>query len=45
MNVWPAMVIVPVRWFEPVLAATVKPTVPLPVPGAPEVMLIHEALL
>jgi hypothetical protein len=29
----------------PALAATVNPTVPLPVPEDPEVILIHEALL
>ena len=39
------MVIVPVRWPAVVLAATLKPTVPLPVPDAPEVTVIQEALL
>jgi hypothetical protein len=35
---------VPVR-AAPVLAATLKPTDPLPVPEAPEVIVIHVALL
>jgi hypothetical protein len=42
VNVWPAAVTVPVR-EAPVLAATEKPTVPVPVPDAP-VMVIHGAL-
>ena len=35
---------VPLR-APPVFAATVKPTEPLPVPLAPEVTVIHDALL
>ncbi len=38
------MVIVPVL-LEPILAATEKATVPLPVPLPPAVTVIHEALL
>jgi hypothetical protein len=38
------MLSVPVR-CAPVFAATLNATVPLPVPLAPEVMVIHEALL
>jgi hypothetical protein len=38
------MVNVPVRFF-PVLAATLKRTVPLPLPVAPEVIVIHESWL
>jgi hypothetical protein len=45
VNVSPAMVIVPVRWLVPVLAATVKATVPLPVPLLPEVIFIQLTLL
>lgn len=44
MNVWLAIVIVPLR-AAPVFAATVKPTDPLPVPLAPDVTVIHDALL
>jgi hypothetical protein len=44
VNVWPAMVIVPVR-AAPVFAATVKLTDPGPVPAAPAVIVIHDALL
>ena len=43
MNVCPAIVIVPVRAAVPVLAATLKPTVPLPDPLAPLVTVIHVA--
>ena len=35
LNVWPAIVTVPVRCAVPVFAATVTATVPLPVPLAP----------
>jgi hypothetical protein len=45
LNVCPAMVIVPSRVVGPVLPANVQPTVPLPVPGVPEVTVIHPALL
>ncbi len=38
------MVIVPLR-AEPVFAPTLKPTDPLPVPLAPDVTVIHDALL
>jgi hypothetical protein len=41
VNVWPAIVMVPVR-VTPELAAAVKLTSPLPVPVAPEAMVIHE---
>ena len=44
MNVWLAIVIVPLR-AAPVFAATVKPTDPLPVPLAPDVTVIQDALL
>jgi hypothetical protein len=44
VNVWLAIVIVPLR-AAPVFAATVKPTDPLPVPLAPEVTVIQDALL
>lgn len=44
VNVWPATVIVPVR-AAPVFAATLKVTLPLPLPVAPAVIAIHEALL
>jgi hypothetical protein len=40
VNVWPAIVIVPLR-ADPVLAATLNPTGPLPVPDAPDVTVIH----
>jgi hypothetical protein len=39
--VWPAIVIVPVRLVESGLAATLNATVPLPVPLAPLVIVIH----
>jgi len=44
VKVWPAIVIVPDR-AVPVLAATLYPTDPLPVPDAPEVTVIHVAPL
>jgi hypothetical protein len=44
VNVRPATVRVPVL-AAPVFAATLNATLPLPVPLAPEVMVIHEALL
>jgi hypothetical protein len=40
VNVWPAMVAVPVR-AAPVLAATLISTEPFPVPDAPDVTVIH----
>lgn len=40
VNVWPAIVIVPLR-ADPLLAATLNPTAPLPVPDAPDVTVIH----
>ena len=43
-NVRPPAVIVPVRWL-PVLAAKVKPTVREPVPDAPLVIVIHDAVV
>ena len=45
VKVWPPMVSVPVRESSPVFAATLKPTVPLPLPLAPPVTVIQEALL
>ena len=44
MKVWPAIVIVPVR-CGPMLAATEKPTAPLPAPLAPELIVIQLSLL
>jgi len=44
VNVRPATVRVPVL-AAPVFAATVNATLPLPVPLAPDVTVIHEALL
>ena len=44
VNVWPAIVSVPLR-AAPVLAATLNSTDPLPLPLAPEVMLIQDALV
>ncbi len=44
VKVWPAMVIVPLRW-APVLAATATLTLPLPVPVAPLLTVSHVALL
>jgi hypothetical protein len=45
VKVWPATVSVPVRDEVDVLAATVNATVPLPLPEAPLVTVIHAALL
>ena len=45
VKVCPAIVIVPVREVVPVLAATLKLTVPLPLPFAPAVTVIQAALL
>jgi hypothetical protein len=45
VNVEPAMVSVPVRLVVPVLAATLNVTGPDPEPEAPEVTVIHVALL
>jgi hypothetical protein len=45
VNVFPATAIVALRGLLPVLAATVNPTVPLPVPGVPPVRPIHGALV
>jgi hypothetical protein len=42
LNVWPAIVSVPVR-ASPLFAAIVNATVPLPLPDAPLVIEIHEA--
>ncbi len=44
VKVWPAMVIVPVR-CGPVFAATENCVAPLPLPLAPEAIVIHAALL
>jgi len=44
VNVWPAIVSVPVRAL-PVFAATLNETLPSPVPLAPEVIVSHAALL
>ena len=45
VNVWPAIVIVPLRPAVAVFAATLYATVPLPLPLLPLVIEIHEALL
>ena len=45
MNVWPAIVSVPVRALVPVFAVALKLTEPLPVPEAPAVTVSHAALL
>ena len=45
VKVCPPIVIVPVRDVVPVLAATLYATVPLPLPVAPLVIVIHDALL
>ena len=45
VNVLPAATIVADRVDVVVLAATVKPTVPLPVPDSPDVRVIHTALV
>lgn len=45
VNVWPPAVTVPVRAAVVAFAATLKPTVPLPEPLAPLVIVIHDALL
>ena len=45
VNVCPAMVIVPMRCDVPVLGATEYPTDPLPRPVAPDVTVIHAAVL
>ncbi len=45
VNVCPAIVSVPVLWLVVGLAETVYETVPLPLPLAPAVMVIHETLL
>jgi hypothetical protein len=44
VNVWPAIVSVPVR-EAPTFSATVKTTEPLPVPVTPDVMVSHGTLL
>jgi hypothetical protein len=43
VNVWPAIVTVPVRATPVVFAATARTTVPLPVPEPPLVIVIHES--
>lgn len=45
VNVWPATVIVPVRVRPAAFAATLKPTLPVPLPVPPEVTVIHDALV
>jgi hypothetical protein len=45
VKVWPAMVIVPVRWVDSGFAATEYATDPLPSPGDPEVTRIQASLL
>ena len=44
VNVWPPMVMVPLR-APPVFAAALKPTLPLPLPDAPEVTVIQSGAL
>ena len=43
MNVWPPAAMLPDR-LAPEFAATVNATVPLPLPAAPEVIVIHDAV-
>ena len=45
VNVWPAIVSEPIRGAPLLLSGAVKPTEPLPVPVAPDVMVIHDTLL
>jgi len=45
VKLWPAIVRVPVRVADPVLAATLYVTVPLPLPLAPAPTVSHAALL
>jgi hypothetical protein len=45
VNVWPATVIMPVRKALPEFAATLSVTMPLPVPVAPPMIVIHGAAL
>lgn len=45
MNVTPAIVIVPVRGRSEEFEATLYVTLPVPLPEAPDVTTIHEALL
>ena len=45
VKVRPAIVTVPVRWLVPVFAAIEYPTVPEPLPVAPEVRVIQDAEL
>jgi hypothetical protein len=45
VNVRPATVSVPMRWPVPVFGATVKATLPAPLPDAPLVIVIQAALL
>jgi hypothetical protein len=45
LNTWPAMLTSPLRCVEAVLAATDIETVPLPLPFAPPVTVIHAAPL
>jgi hypothetical protein len=45
VNVWPAAVMVPVRWLVEPFAPTEYVTVPLPVPAAPPSTTIHDSLL
>jgi hypothetical protein len=45
VNVWPAIVSVPVRTLPAVFAATLYVTVPIPVPLAPAVIVTQPTLL
>ena len=45
VNVYPAMVIVPVRWLVSLLVTAVKATVPFPVALPAEVIVIQLALI
>jgi hypothetical protein len=45
VKVCPAIVSVALRDVVPVLAAALNPTVPVPLPLAPEVRVSHDALL
>jgi hypothetical protein len=44
VNIWPAMVTVPLR-TAPVFAAAESPTAPFPLPPAPDMTVSHDTLL
>ena len=45
VKVWPPAVMVPVLVAPPVFCATEYPTLPLPVPLLPDVIVIHESVV